>query len=538
MAGVRKKGNGYHCTFRFRGQRFYFALGDVTEEQARARGVEVDEILGLIERGRLTVPDGVPLEDFVAAGGKVPVVSARPETTTARQLFDRYLETHANGTVEDSSLRTARTHLNQLAGSVGDRFRIQSLTLADLQAHLERRRRRGVSPVTLRKEVATLRACWNWAVHGGALRGTFPGRGLRFPKEEEKEPFRTFAEIEAIIAAEDADDARQEQLWEALYLTRPEVEELLGHVRANGTLPWVFPVVAFAAYTGARRSEMLRALATDVDLAGGTVTIREKKRVKGKQSTRTAPITPKLAAVLGDWLAVRPASPFLFCQAQRVSLSKTRREGPTAVTRDEAHDHFKRTVEGSKWEVLRGYHVLRHSFISALASEGVDQRVIDEEWKPFLESVRTSGVQDPLTVQKGGRVLDGRHRLKAAKESGQETVPARVVDLSPEDQTALVYHTALLRRHLGDDQRAMLAARWTEAECKKSRSERARKAGLAGGRGRDVPSWSDTSCCSTANSSSCASRSNGVARWRTSTACATGRQASSGTSPARTRSTR
>jgi ParB-like chromosome segregation protein Spo0J len=102
----------------------------------------------------------------------------------------------------------------------------------------------------------------------------------------------------------------------------------------------------------------------------------------------------------------------------------------------------------------------------------------DEEWKPFLESVRTSGVQDPLTVQKGGRVLDGRHRLKAARESGQETVPARVVDLGPDEQTALVYRTALLRRHLSDDQRAMLAARRTEAEARKSRSERARKAGL------------------------------------------------------------
>jgi ParB-like chromosome segregation protein Spo0J len=109
----------------------------------------------------------------------------------------------------------------------------------------------------------------------------------------------------------------------------------------------------------------------------------------------------------------------------------------------------------------------------------------EEEWKPFLESVRTSGVQDPLTVQKGGRVLDGRHRLRAAKESAQETVPARVVDLGPDEQTALVYRTALLRRHLGDDQRAMLAARWAEAESKKSRSERARKAGLAGGRGRE-----------------------------------------------------
>jgi site-specific recombinase XerD len=77
-------------------------------------------------------------------------------------------------------------------------------------------------------------------------------------------------------------------------------------------------------------------------------------------------------------LAVRPDCPFLFCQAQCGTRSKTKRQGPTAVTKDEAHDHFKRTVEGSKWQALRGYHALRHSFISALASAGVDQRVIDE----------------------------------------------------------------------------------------------------------------------------------------------------------------
>jgi integrase len=123
---------------------------------------------------------------------------------------------------------------------------------------------------------------------------------------------------------------------------------------------------------------MLRALATDVDLVGGTVLLREKKRVKGRRSTRTVPVTPKLAAVLRDWRAVRPQCPFLFCQAQRVTRSKTKREGPTAVTKDEAHDHFRRTVADSKWQKMRGYHVLRHSFISALASAGVDQRVIDE----------------------------------------------------------------------------------------------------------------------------------------------------------------
>jgi integrase len=137
-------------------------------------------------------------------------------------------------------------------------------------------------------------------------------------------------------------------------------------------------MVATAAFTGARRSELLRMLAADVDLAGGVITIREKKRVKGRRSTRTAPITPRLAQSIRDWLPVKPAGPHLFCQAEQVTRSKKKRESPTAVTGDEAHDHFRRTVEGSKWEVMRGWHVLRHSFCSNMVAAGIDQRIIDE----------------------------------------------------------------------------------------------------------------------------------------------------------------
>ena len=35
-------------------------------------------------------------------------------------------------------------------------------------------------------------------------------------------------------------------------------------------------------------------------------------------------------------------------------------------------------VDGSKWQVLLGWHVLRHSFASNCAAKGVDQRLIDE----------------------------------------------------------------------------------------------------------------------------------------------------------------
>ena len=48
------------------------------------------------------------------------------------------------------------------------------------------------------------------------------------------------------------------------------------------------------------------------------------------------------------------------------------------MTKSEAHNHFKKALAGSRWEIVRGFHVLRHSFISCLAAAGVDQRIIDE----------------------------------------------------------------------------------------------------------------------------------------------------------------
>jgi integrase len=58
------------------------------------------------------------------------------------------------------------------------------------------------------------------------------------------------------------------------------------------------------------------------------------------------------------------------------------------VTKDEAHDHFKRTLADSKWAVLRGWNVLPHSFISALASRNLDRRLIDEWMGHTTEEMR------------------------------------------------------------------------------------------------------------------------------------------------------
>lgn len=81
-----------------------------------------------------------------------------------------------------------------------------------------------------------------------------------------------------------------------------------------------------------------------------------------------------------------------------------------------------------------------------------------EIYGEFLEDVRRRGIQDPLRVA-GTFVVDGRHRLKAAHDLGLEHVPVQDVNLGEESVESYAIRSAIHRRHLTDDQRAMLAAR-------------------------------------------------------------------------------
>jgi site-specific recombinase XerD len=75
------------------------------------------------------------------------------------------------------------------------------LSLSRLQEYVNKRAEAKLSPVTIRKEIATLRAAWNWGEPMGLISGKFPNRGLRYPKADEKPPFMTMAEIKRQIAA-------------------------------------------------------------------------------------------------------------------------------------------------------------------------------------------------------------------------------------------------------------------------------------------------------------------------------------------------
>ncbi|BBO33412.1 hypothetical protein [Lacipirellula parvula] len=106
------------------------------------------------------------------------------------------------GSVEPLTISGMEIYAAHLRRLLGVKFQIQSLELVDLQSYVSARakdpgiRGRRVSPATIKKDIVTLRTVWNWAVQSALLCKPFPGRGLRFPKLEEKAPFQTIAEIE------------------------------------------------------------------------------------------------------------------------------------------------------------------------------------------------------------------------------------------------------------------------------------------------------------------------------------------------------
>jgi integrase len=384
MATIERRGDRFRLIFYHLGKRYTASLRTSDRREADAIAGGAERTLMLLEQGVLDLPEGADLVSFALTGGKRDARPKPPTIRTFAELRDLYLQAHETGAVEANSLATVRMHLGHFARTLGNSFPVPTLAQVHVQQHIDRRarqkgiRHRPLSPTTLKKEVASLRACWNWAVSASLVSGAFPtNKNLKYPKAQEKEHFQTREEIERKIRRGGMPDADVKELWDCLFLTLPEVDDFLRFAEATARHEFLYPMCAFAAHTGARRSEMLRVRLDDVDFAGGTVLIRERKRDRSQRTFRRVPLSPLLERILRDWVARHPGGQYLFCHRLEVSHSKKRRTTFGPLTRDEAHDHFKRLVGGSKWDVMRGWHVFRHSFASNCAAQGADQRWIN-----------------------------------------------------------------------------------------------------------------------------------------------------------------
>jgi integrase len=383
MASLERRNGHFRVVFRYAGQKFSRSLKTRKESEAQSSFARLVDNLRRAELGHLQVSEGADIAAFLLSDGRIAAKPSLPKIRTLSQLFDAYMASVPEGAIEETTREGMEIHIEHLRRVLGDGLPIAGLTSLDLQRYVDARalakgiRGRSLSAATIKKELITLRTAWNWAKFAGLLQSGFPLKTVKFPKSEEKPPFQTWEEIERIIARAGVSSSEERDLWDSLFLTVPDIEELLNHVRRTARHPFIYPMFLFAAHTGARRSEMIRSCVHDIDFECKTALIREKKRVRGKTSTRRVPLSPELLEALRAWIAAHPGGIPTFCHDLDVVRSKTARSNVVPLTPHEAHDHFKRTLADSKWSKLRGWHVLRHSFCSNCAARGIDQRIIN-----------------------------------------------------------------------------------------------------------------------------------------------------------------
>jgi hypothetical protein len=104
--------------FRFGGRQYYRSLDTTDEKVANGAKAQVEETLGLLKRGRLSLPAGAGPDEaglFIISAGKIaqrPTVALTAKTL--KEVTDAYFTELPEGTKAASSVYTEKIHVGHL----------------------------------------------------------------------------------------------------------------------------------------------------------------------------------------------------------------------------------------------------------------------------------------------------------------------------------------------------------------------------------------------------------------------------------------
>jgi integrase len=378
-----KISKSYKVKFWYGGKQFKWSLRHSNKTLANETLATVERTLRDLEEGRLVMPEGADVIEFVKTdGGRTQKAAAPEKPLTIGELFKQYPLKLTPGAKKGNSLGTNKTHGKNLVRVLGADCTLLALTKPGaLQGYVAERAKK-VEGETIKKEISTLGTVWRWARNNGLTKTDFPAdlkSRLDLPKGHDKAEFQTWKQIEEKIQRGGMTEEEQQGMWDCLYLDKRQVEEVLEFVRKHAANSWLYPAILFVAHTGARRSEMLRSEVADFDFDKEIVWVRDYKRKK-KLSRRDVPMTPKLKEVFQRYFSRGHKGQLAICiEPERTAAVIAERgvEGYVTYMGKPVDQAFNDVFKDSKWKVLHGYHVFRHSLISYMASESIDQRLID-----------------------------------------------------------------------------------------------------------------------------------------------------------------
>ena len=205
MASIEQRGKSFRIIFRFEGQRYTRSLLTRSEKVALGALHRLEDNLRRVELGTLTIPPDVDAADFLLSDGtKTGVEKPAPTRSPIRtlgKLCESYLASMPEGALESNTRNCIDIHIRHFEREFGRQLSLLEIDQVKLQEYVNKRAkakgRRGMPlrPETIKKELATLTAIWNWALRAKHVDAPLEKYGLRFPKSPQKPPFQTFAEV-------------------------------------------------------------------------------------------------------------------------------------------------------------------------------------------------------------------------------------------------------------------------------------------------------------------------------------------------------
>jgi hypothetical protein len=192
----------FYVRFRYGGRSFKRSLETANQKLARGQVTRVEEMLLLLRRGRLTIPPAADPAVFILSDGKL-LQHSESKLVTLAELMSAFQANRVAGHKEASTIKTENIHIRHLSRILKGNTFAQAIGYTQVQSYVAKRLgelvggKRPVSTETVRKEVATFRVIWNWALKRGLVDGPPPVSGLEYPKRDEKPPFMTWEKLVA-----------------------------------------------------------------------------------------------------------------------------------------------------------------------------------------------------------------------------------------------------------------------------------------------------------------------------------------------------
>jgi integrase len=388
MANLGKKNGTYVARFRFQGKEFKRSLKTTDRKAAEAAMHRVEDALHRLAINVITVPEGVDAGDFIVSGGTLQTPEPQPRPRVVPTLEKAIGEYSENlGHLADSNRVTVRGHLRNLKAKLAARTgtAIDLVETQDLERFLQARLKER-SSTTVSKERFTVIQFFDWAVRQGYLPASPAADMTRVKAAGDLPAFKTYGEIEAIVARGGLSPREVLGLWDCLFLSPAEIADLLDTVRSRARHEVSIILHAVASYTGMRRGEVMRLRWGDVEFEQDTIVARSKKQSQQEREvSRRIDLHPELKAILLGWRQRRTSGQFVASDPGGL--------GP--LTSRQTSTRFFQPLRGTKWCLSSrkdwfkvGFHTYRHSFASNLAAAGIDQRVIDEWMGHTTEAMR------------------------------------------------------------------------------------------------------------------------------------------------------